>query len=217
MNNYKILIVGDSRVWHLQGMLDQTSLNLSFRVIMIPGARLDTLALKTLAELSYCDSYTYNLIILVGGINNLTKLIYRPTRHAMPRYISPTDLINTTLNEMEKAIRKIRFYFNIPVTMASLAGIDLVNYSPHYFGKLFRLQPLMDESIVILNNRIRGLNRMNGLRTPDLSSDVHRCSGHGGRYRTHYIHLYDGLHPGYHLRIRWTNKIISFCASLFAD
>lgn len=217
MSNYKVLIVGDSRVRHLQGMLDQTSLNLSFRVIMMPGARLNTLALKTLTELSYCDLYTYNLIIIVGGVNNLTKLAYKPTRHAVPRFTSLHDLVNVTLLEMEKAIGKIKTYSDIPVALASVTGIDLVGYSPLYYGKLFRWQPLIDETIVMLNNRIRGLNRMNGLRTPDLSSDVHRCSGHGGRYRTHYIHLHDGLHPGYRLRFKWTDKIISFCAGLFGD
>lgn len=118
---------------------------------------------------------------------------------------------------MEKAINKIKSYFDIPVAIASVAGIDLVNYSPQFYGKLFYMQPMIDESIIMLNNRIRGLNRMNGLRTPDLSSDVHRCSGNGGRYRTHYVHLYDGLHPGYHLRNKWADKIISYCARMFVN
>lgn len=217
MGSYRILIVGDSRTRHLQDILDQTSLNLSFHVITLPGAKLNDLALKTIAELSYHDLNYYSLVILVGGINNLTKLVYRPTRHAIPRHKACCNLINFTLNEMGKAIERIKFYFATPVALASLTGIDLVNYSPQYYGKLFHMQPLIDEAITVLNKRIRGLNRTNGLKTPDLSSDIHRCSGKGGRYRTHYIHLYDGLHPGHHLRTKWAKKIFSYCAEMFTD
>lgn len=217
MNEYKILIIGDSRVRGLQGVLDRTSLNPSFRDIMAPGAKLGDLALKTIAELSYHDSCHYNLVILVGGINNLTKLSYKPTRHAIPRFKSCGNLIDYTRREMEKAISKIKRHFNIPVALASLSGINLVNHSPHYYAELFNLQPLIDESIVALNKLIRGINQMNGLRTPDLSSDVHRCSGRGGHYRTHYTQLYDGLHPGFPLRNRWADKIISYCGWTFME
>lgn len=217
MNNHRILIVGDSRVRHLQEVLDLTSLNLSYMVITLPGAKLSDIAIKTIAELSYCDLYHYELVILAGGINNVSKLVYGPTRHAVPRYRSSRDLVTSTLWEMEKAVGKIKSYFDVPVAMASLSGISLVNYSPQYHGKLYNMQPLVDSSIIALNNMVRGLNRRNGLRTPDLSSDVHRCSGHGGHYRTHYAYLYDGLHPSCLLRSKWADKIVSYCVQMFAD
>lgn len=193
------------------------NLNLIFKVSVLPGAKLHDLAMKTITELSYCDLCHYQLVILAGGINNMSKLVYRPTRHAIPRYRSSESLVNYTLSELEKAVGKITSFFDIPVAVASLSGIDLVNYSPLYYGKLYTMQPQIDHAIVDLNRLIRGLNRRNGVRTPDLSSDVHRCSGNGGRYRTHYIHLFDGLHPGYPLRKRWTEKLISYCVRMSGD
>lgn len=156
MSEYKVLIIGDSRVQHLYDVLDMTSLNLSFRVITVSGAKLNELALKAIAEPSYYDPCHFNLVIFAGGINNLTKLSYRPTRHAILRFKTSWDLINLTRVEAEKAIDKIKSYFNIPVALASLTGINLVNYSPQYFSELFYMQPLVDSSVVALNKLIRG-------------------------------------------------------------
>lgn len=37
----------------------------------------------------------------------------------------------------------------------------------------------------------------------------------GGRYRTRYIHLYDGLHPSVRLLQIWVGKILDYCCSYF--
>lgn len=64
-NNYHILIVGDSRVRGLASILSRTSLNLSFRVECLPGAKLERIMIKVLTCIAHKDDY--DLIFLTGG------------------------------------------------------------------------------------------------------------------------------------------------------
>lgn len=212
---YRVLIVGDSRVRQLCGPLNIATLNIEFHVKTVPGAKMDQIALKAMAELAYYDGY--HLVILVGGINNVSKLFWQPDRYAGPRYRSVDLLVNYTLREMGVAVQKVKAYTNIPVSLAAMAGMDLVKYSPWHYDRLYPLQPLIDQATVRINHQIRGINRSNLLFTPDLSSATNRCSGRGGRYRTHYVHLIDGLHPGLRLRRVWASNIIRYCAGLFPE
>lgn len=212
MNYYKVLIVGDSRVRHLGERLNRTSLNIRFTVRSLPGANLRRITLKALIEVSYED---YHLIILMGGINNLTRLFHNPTRHVVPRHYAVDDLVGITTDEMRLALSRIQNITPTPVVMASLVGIRLVSYSPSYSDILYGLQPIIDTAVNRINCLIRGMNRLNNMMTVDLSSHVHRCIGRGGRYRTRYIHLYDGLHPGSTLLGIWTTRILSYCANFF--
>lgn len=212
MSHYKVLIVGDSRVRYLRERLTRTSLNIRFTVKSLPGADLRGITLKALIEISYDD---YHLIILAGGINNITRLFHRPSRHVVPRHYDPADLANITADEMRLALHRIQGITSTPVVMASLVGIRLVTYSPSYSDILYGLQPIIDMAINRLNCLIRGMNRLNNMMTVDLSSHVHRCVGRGGRYRTRYLHLYDGLHPGSRLLEIWAMRILNYCANVF--
>lgn len=211
--SYHVLIVGDSRVRQLYGALNVTTLNIEFHVRTVPGAKMDQLALKSITELAYWDGF--HLVILVGGINNLSKLYWHPGRHAGPRYRSVSQLVDYTLREMRAAVQKVQSFTSVPVALASMAGMDLVNYSPWYYDRLYPLQPTIDMATIRINLQIRGINRANCLFTPDLSSATNRCSGKGGRYRTHYTQLPDGLHPGYTLRRIWATNIVKYCTRLF--
>lgn len=133
----------------------------------------------------------------------------------LPRHYDPTDLANITADEMRLAIFRIQRITCTPVVMSSLVGIRLVSYSPPYSDILFGLQPIIDAAINQLNYLISGMNRLNNLRTVDLSSHVHRCVGRGGRYRTRYLHLYDGVHPGPRLLEIWAYRILDYCAHMF--
>lgn len=215
MSYYRILIVGDSRVRNLQEELNATSLNLHFVVFTLPGANFYRICLKAKVEISYDDCY--DLILLIGGINNLTRINRHPSYHIMPRYRSVTRLVNSTIDQMVQGVLQLQQITSTPITIPSLVGVRLVSYSPHFWRSLYRLQPIIDTAILQVNNRIRGINRLNNMRTIDLSSHVHRCVGHGGRYRTRYIHLRDGLHPGAELLELWAAKIVGFCGTYFTD
>lgn len=209
---YDILIVGDSRTRGLEYSLNSTSLNLRFTVFTLPGASLNTIMLKALTSLSY--SNTYQLVLLIGGINNMTRLLYNPTRHAVPRFRSTVDLVEHTLSAMRITIDKISAITNMPVVLASLPGMDLAAYSPDYRDLLLPLQDSIDNAITEINLRIRGINRLNNLQTLNLAYPVHRCKGRNGRYRTQYSLLFDGLHPNTYLQARWVNAIIDYCAQV---
>lgn len=209
---FDILIVGDSRTRNLEDKLNNTSLNLRFNVITLPGANLKAIMLKTLTLLSYPNSY--QLVCVAGGINNMTRLLHNPTRHAVPRFRATADLVESTLSAMRITINKISAITNKPVILASLPGMDLAVYSPEYCDLLTPLQASIDNAITKINLRIRGINRLNNVHTLNLAYPVHRCKGKNGRYRTQYSLFSDGLHPGAYLQDRWVNTIIDFCAKM---
>lgn len=213
-NSYNILIIGDSRAKLLEHELNKSTFNFLFVVKVLPDAGLHRITLKALTSLSYDNSY--DMLILAGGINDLTKLAYLPTRHALPRSNSADDLAETALFEMRKSINKITKITSIPVVLATLPGMDLVRYSPDYSELLAPFQPALDEAITIINKQIRDINRLNGTFTLNLAYPIHRCKGKGGHYRNQYSLLLDGLHPGFVLREKWTNSIISYCSRIFS-
>lgn len=206
---FRILVIGDSRARYLNSYLNNTSLNLLFEVICIPGAKLEDLVLKTMALLSY--EVNYDLIIFTGGINNITRITYRPCKHATLRYNSPDKIVNNVMNKLYEGVEKILNVKSVPLVIATIPGIDLVKYSPHAWFRLLPLQPMLDSSIIEINRQIRGLNRMRGLSTINLAYPVHRCVGRGGKYFAHYALLWDGLHPSTHLIQKWTDEILSYC------
>lgn len=213
---YNVLIVGDSRTRFLQNFLNQASLNLRFHVITLPGASLQRIADVAIQTLD--NSYNYQLTILAGGINNITMLRYRPTRHATLRYRSATSLIENTIREIRICLEAVQEHSFMPVAIASISGMHLARYSPHFASSsLYHMQRTMNYAITRINLRIRGINRLNSLYTPDLSSAVHRCAGRGGTYRSHYSHLPDGLHPGAHLLRIWSSNIVSYCIRIFPE
>lgn len=210
--SYNILLVGDSRVRDLDLKLNMTPLNLHFTVISLSGADLNTITLKTLTQLSYPNSY--QLILIVAGINSMTKLLYNPSRHAVPRHGSAEVLIENTLAAMRVAIGKIKAITPMPVVLATVPGMDFAVYSPEYYDLLLPLQSSFDEAVTEINLRIRGINRLNNLSTLNLAYPVHRCKGKHGKYRTQYTLLHDGLHPSEYLKDRWVVAIIKYCTSI---
>lgn len=180
----EILIVGDSRTRGLEDRLNLTSSYLHFTVITLPGANLNSIMLKILASLSYTNSY--QMVIVVGGINNMTRLLHNPSRHAVPRFREVTDLVENTLSAMRVALSKIIAITEKPVVLASLPGMDLSAYSPNYRDLLAPLQASLDNAITMINLRIRGMNRLNNLQTLNLAYPVHRCKGKNGHYHTQY-------------------------------
>lgn len=207
---FRILIIGDSRVRYLGNQLNSTSLNLLFEVVCLPGAKIEDLVLKARALLSY--EVKYDLIILAGGINNITKLNHHPCKHASPRYSRSDKTVEGIMSRFYIGVDRIQNLVQVPLVIATIPGIDLIKYSPQVWFKLLPFQPLIDSSIIEINRQIRGLNRQRGMATLNLAYPVHRCVGRGGKYYAHYAFLWDGLHTSYLLISRWASEIIGFCA-----
>lgn len=210
---YYVLIVGDSRLRSFAAYFENLSHNIDVTVRCIPGARIDELGLCIRASISY--QADYDLIIFIGGINDVTKIKYRPIRHATLRYSSQRRICEWVMSRLRDLIARTRLISDIPVVVATLPGMSLSNYSPGAWYRLIDLQPTLDSSVVEINRQIRGLNRMNGFLTPNLAYPVHRCAGSRGRYYAHYAYLTDGLHPGDNLLQKWAQQVINYCANFF--
>lgn len=193
VNCYNILIIGDSRVSRLETELRKTTLNLDFTVESLPGARFERITLKAMTMLAYYDHF--HLVIITGGINDMSKHVHHPSRHALPRFGSVNSLADNTLTIMRTSIQKIKNITSLPVVLATLPGMDLTRYSPEYHELLAPLQHIFDDAITSINKQIRGINRLNNLRSLNLAYPVHWCKGKRGLYRNQYSLLHDGLHP----------------------
>lgn len=209
-HSHRILIVGDSRLRNLEYYLNSTSLNLNFEVKCLPGARIEEIGLRTMTSIAYND--TIDLVLLIGGINDITKLKYHPSRHATLRYPTSSEICDKVMLALYKTRDKLANIFEVPICIATIPGMDLINYSPAVWYRLLPLQGILDTAMFEINRRIRGLNRSFGQHTPNLAYPVHRCAGKGGRYYSHYSWLIDGLHPSHSLKEKWASNIINFCA-----
>lgn len=207
---HRILIVGDSRIRNLESLLNNTSLNLTFTVECLPGARIERIGLRIMSCLAHTS--TYEMVLFVGGINDVTKVKFNPARHATLRYTSSQTICDSIMSQLYLARDNLAKIFDVPVYIATIPGMDLINYSPAVWFRLLTLQEPLDKAMFEINRRIRGLNRGYGLHTLNLAYPVHRCVGHGGRYHSHYGWLWDGLHPGLPLKERWARDIIKFCS-----
>lgn len=207
---YKVLIVGDSRLRFLESELKNTSLNINFTVIMLPGARMSNIKTSAVTKLSQSDRY--HLTLIIGGINDMSPLAHLPTRHTLPRFGSTDELISHTMETIRSSIQAIRLVSSSPVIMSTIPGMDLVKYSPEYTDLLRPLQRIFNNAVVQINNQIRGINRLANLSTINLAYPVHRCKGGRGRYATQYSFLFDGLHPSEDLLNIWVHSIFDFCS-----
>lgn len=198
---------------NFESFFESLFLNMNFTIRCIPGARIQDLGLCIRASISY--QITYDLVILIGGINDVTRISYRPERHATLRYLSKRRTCDWVMSQLRELLNRSRLIANIPVVIATLPGMSLINYSPRVWFRVIDLQSTLDSAIVEINRQIRGLNRMNGFLTPNLAYPVHRCVGSRGRYYAHYAFLTDGLHPGDNLKRRWAQRIIEYCANFF--
>lgn len=202
-----ILIIGDSRVRRLFNSAPRPSIN--FTCEYFPGASVKTVS-RELRRLLYYNR-SYSVVFVICGICSVTKKRY--DGRILLREPNIEIAVNNVIDDFYSLIVSVREMTSIPVIICPLVGVDLLRYSSYDWFS-FRDQPLLDETVNKINLQIRGINRLTGFTTPDLSSKIHRCSGHGGKYRSHYSHLWDGCHPSYLLRLCWEGKLTDYCRYL---
>lgn len=60
---------------------------------------------------------------------------------------------------------------------------------------VYQYQPIIDQSIPLINSMIKSVNARHGLPTPNIAHTIHHCHEKRGKYRTRYCQLMDGCHP----------------------
>lgn len=111
---------------HLEAFLSNTTLNIRYTVITLPGATLRRIAAAAIEALD--ADYLYHLTIIAGGINDMTMIRNIPQRHAHPRWNSVTALVHHTIREKRLCIENVRNNSYMPVALATLSGINLAEY-----------------------------------------------------------------------------------------
>lgn len=145
MSLYRVLIVGDSHMRHFEAFLNNTTLNIRYTVVTLPGANLNRIA--TVAAEMLDNNFSFHLTIIAGGINDLSMLRHIPSRHARPRFNSIDILVDYTVEEMRRCIQHVRNHSYMPVALATLSGMHLSQYSPNLWDFLFTYQPIVDQAI----------------------------------------------------------------------
>lgn len=201
-----VLCVGDSRLRHLQPYLNDNQRNLRFTCHEYPGATMGLL-LYQLRLLLLQDRSTYDYILVMGGICDLTVLTKTPTKKLTPAYESVSSMVDNFERIHALFRESVALFTKTPIIYIPLVGVQLVHYS-NGDESVRALQPIIDQSIPLINLIIKQVNYLNGLPTPNVAHSIHHCHGRRGKYRTRYCRLYDGCHPDPDTRSIWTREIL---------
>lgn len=137
-----------------------------------------------------------------------------PYRVATLQQETVEELLNNYKSECkDKEMSKI----GIPLLLTPKVGIDLIQYAGHWSKALYEMQPIVDETVTLVNIHIRRINEENGLPTPNTSSCIHRCRRKNRVYRTHYQKLSDGCHPTEEIKDEWAKALIECCTMISSE
>lgn len=207
-NSYNVLLVSDSRGRDLSALLNGINTKFRFRVEVLPGARIGNLMEKVKQITTEAHNQPYDLIVLFGGVCNITKITYMPYRAAIPR----KSTINEIMSLFEEECDSLDgIQTGAPMLLTPIVGIDLIQYAGQWNEMLYKMQPLVDEVTMMINGYIKRINSNRGLPTPNTSSCIHRCRGKNKGYRTHYQKLFDGCHPNEEIKSIWAKAIMDSC------
>lgn len=190
------IVIADSRGRALDSFLDHDNILVSTN----SGAKLYQLATRALDIIS---RHQPDVILLMGGINNLT-ILDRHTRRVSLISTSRGVMINHLIHKINEAKALIMCaYPNIKLIIGGIAGMCINTYNR--LPGVATNQWLLDDTITAINAYIRQLNRDSGVPHPRLTSKIH--TWRHGRRRHVYKRLYDGLHPGDLILLSWARQI----------
>lgn len=202
----RVLCIGDSRLRHLQPLLNNNRRNIYFNCYVFPGATLGYLTFQLRLLLQSGDS-NYAYVVMMGGICDLTILSRSPTKQLVPAYPTASSMAENFERIFALARESISLFTRIPTVFTPLVGVHLSRYS-NGDELVFQYQPVIDQSIPLINNIIRSVNSQCGLLTPNVAHSIHHCHGKRGSYRTRYCRLFDGCHPDFETQQRWVQEIL---------
>lgn len=205
---FRVICVGDSRLRHIQLLLNNNHRNIQFVCFVFPGATLGRLAYETRIILSYAVEDYYDYIAIAGGICDLTIFQKNPTRWIMPAYPTVASLVDNFERLFSLCKTTIGFFAKCPVIFATVSGIHLNWYANSASPDLSCKQPTLDTAIPLINVIIKESARLNALPVLDLAKYIHHSKGKGGVYRTRYSKFHDGCHPNADTRKLWAEEIL---------
>lgn len=205
---YRVLCLGDSRLNHMQLLLNDNHRKISFSCFVFPGATLGRLAYETRIILCFVEENYYDYIFVLGGICDLTVYQKRPTRWISLAYPTVASLVENFERLYSLCRSSIGLFTKCPLVFATISGIHLNRYMESDSPRLFQQQPILDSAIPLLNVIIKESARFNFLPVIDLAKYIHHSKGKGGVYRTRYCKLYDGCHPDSDTRTLWADEIL---------
>lgn len=205
---FRVLCVGDSRLSHIQLLLNNNQRNISFVCFVFSGATLGRLAYETRIILSYTKEGYYDYIAILGGICDLTLYQKKPTRWISLAYPSIASLVDNFERLFSLCRTTIGLFTKCPVIFATVSGLHLNCYMDSDSPDLFQVQPDLDAAIPLINVIIKESSRFNALPVLDLAKYIHHSKGRGGVYRTRYCKFYDGCHPDADTRKLWAEEIL---------
>lgn len=200
----KVLLVGDSRVRHLDMDLNSRDAGFAFVCKCLPGANFLTVINKTKRTIT--QNNTFSMIILLAGINDITELIRQPEKLVRIRFPSVSDTLDYLKSQIDEGVDILHTATQIPFTICPIVGIDLKTYSPIYDQASYQ-QPIIDQAVCCINKHIYATNALHHIPTPLLESTIHKCKGKTRNTVHHYDKLYDGCHPDPDTRSVWAGLI----------
>lgn len=183
--------------------------NFAFVSSCFPGARLKKLINKAVETLT--TNNTFSLIIVFGGINDITRIANRPLWIIRARFDSITETVNYVEQEIREGLEVLRAATQIPVVFCPTIGIELNRYSPNNADALNQ-QQIIEQSVKYVNRRIYAINSENHTPTPLLESTIHKCKGRSRSQINYYARLEDGCHPTPATRSQWAEIIFKSTA-----
>ena len=145
-------------------------------------------------------SYPYDIVYVVGGVNDITTKYKRSGKIAFEW--SPPELIMQHLTAQLKTADDAlsRDFPASKVVFCTLVGLELalvVNSHP-----VSQLQQLaVNEAVFDFNNEVFKINKRRGTFSPSLHRTIHRTKN--GRRMCYYEHLEDGLHLSDSIKAKW--------------
>lgn len=204
MRSKKILLVGDSRIRHLDTILNSMDVNFAFISKCFPGTTISRIVKKTVEILN--ENNTFSLIIIFGGINDITRIANRPLWIIKPRFDTVNDTVSYVKHHFIEGMDTLRLATQIPVVLCPTIGMDLSTYSPNNTDARDQ-QHIIEQSIQIINRFIYSVNSENHAPTPLIESTIHKCKGRSRALINYYAKLEDGCHPSPATRSQWASII----------
>ena len=218
----RILIATDSRGANLDVYLKNTELQRHCRidVQVFRGAPLERLEYK-IAQ--FTKHIKYDLIVVIGGICNLTTRVQEHRQKVLHYHRSLDSLANikATLIRLDKRYKE-------KVLVSRIAPAFLLQYYQHHNTNnseppknLAQQQSHLNDDIEEINYFITGLNKSRGLERLDLdkqaftySKKTAKVKGGKRRQRRPVLNLDlaqfpDGVHPSEQLQQKWFARITS--------
>lgn len=196
-----LLVFTDSRGKNLDAYIDHCDI----LVKAYKGATL--LQIINYAE-PVIQEYHPALVLFIGGTCDLT-ILNRSTRKISLRHINLGDLLDHMIEVFSEARRQVTSKFpGIKIAFGGLCGIDLDRYNG--LTSFSNLQPIIDDTVHLLNYQIKTDNVANGLVHPTLTSKIHIVRSRMPRRRNQYRLLTDGVHLSENLYLDWARNIRRF-------